>query len=119
MSDRQPIRRIRVDPPLVFGVSLLVALAINWKGFEGAMHGSADIVAVGVRFLVAVAVVWAGLFAVASLIASFAANTPAESGDATGDRRHTDGRAPASGLVAIDADHAAVAIAADTETAAG
>lgn len=67
----------RVDPGLIFGISLITALVISWPGFSGAMNGSADIVAVGVRFLIAVAVVWTGLWIVTSVIAGFAAAVPA------------------------------------------
>jgi hypothetical protein len=69
-------RKLRVDPQLVFGLSLLGALAISWPGFSAAMRGSADIMLVGVRFLIAVAVVWTGLFCVASIIAGFASTVP-------------------------------------------
>jgi hypothetical protein len=120
MSD--PRRRLRVDPQLVFGVSLIVSLAISWRGFEGAMHGSADIVTVGVRFLIAVAAVWTGLFMVASLIASYASSPTvvAPTTGASGSPGSPRSSALPSGNRALDADNvAAAAIAAETETAAG
>lgn len=111
-----PRRRVRVDPQLVFGISLLVSLAISWDGFSKAMHGSADIVAVGMRFLIAVGVVWTGLFLVASLLASYAAAPAAPAAPAP---RAATGR-PHELTGDINADvAAAAAIAADTESAAG
>ncbi len=122
---------LRVDPQLVFGISVLVALAISWPGLAGAMRGSADIMTVGVRFLIGVAVVWTALFCVASLIAGFSATTTRET-KATGpvsDRAATDlsrTTTPATPsftppVLELDPAQAVAAaqIAAATETAAG
>ncbi len=114
-------RRLRVDPQLVFGISLLVALAISWRGLMGAMNGSADIMTVGVRFLIAVAVVWTGLFSVASLLASYAAATP-DRENSTGETQDRRQLSPALSAMSreLEADaNAATAIAAETESAAG
>ena len=109
----EPRRRMRVDPQFVFGLSLIVSLLISWRGFSGAMHGSSDIMTVGVRFLIAVAVVWTGLYLVASLIAGYAA-TPQVRVGVPGARAV----APSSGARELEADNVA-AVAAETETAAG
>jgi hypothetical protein len=101
-ADPPAPRRVRIDPQLVFGATLVLALAINWSGFSGAMHGAVDIVALGARFLVTVALVWAALFAVASMIAGFAATPPPA---ADGDGRRASDRVPAPR--ALEADPAA------------
>lgn len=114
-------RRLKVDPLLVFGLSLIVSLALSWPGFAGAMNGSADIIVVGVRFLIAVAVVWTGLFLVASLIAGYAASTPTGA-VVSGDRIAVSTPSATNTIThrEVEADNAAAsAIAADTESVAG
>ncbi len=121
--------RVRVDLQLVFGVSLLVALAISWPGFSGAMNGTADIVTVGIRFLVVVGAAWVGIYGVASLIAAYASNPQGADRAAApvaADRRRASDRAAATADVrtAVEPDtrgavNRAAAIAVDTEHAAG
>jgi hypothetical protein len=117
----------RVDPGLIFAISLIGALVISWPGFSGAMQGSADVVTVGVRFLIAVAVLWTGLWIVTSLIAGFAAASerPANHPDDNGPTvAGTPALASAPGggdpslSAALEAG-AAAAIAAETEHVAG
>ncbi len=121
---------VRADPQLVFGISVLVALAISWPGLAGAMRGSADIMTVGVRFLIAVAVVWSALFCVASLIAGFATTSARETdmpgpvglAEVPGFARSTTANPPLTPpVLELDPAQAAAAaqIAAATETAAG
>jgi hypothetical protein len=62
----------RVDPHLVFGISLFAALVLSWPSLAGAMHGRVDIVDAGVHLLVAVAVSWAGCYMVGSLVYGYA-----------------------------------------------
>ncbi len=112
-------RRLRVDPQLVFGVSLIASLFISWPGLRNAMNGSADIMAVGVNLLVGVAVIWTGLFMVASLIASYSAtastvrkSVSVTNGPPVAERRATSNE--------IEADQfEASAIAANAEITAG
>lgn len=128
--NEQP-RPPRVDPGLIFGISLLTALVISWPGFSGAMNGSADIVSVGARFLIAVAVIWSGLFIVTSVIAGFAAAPalPTARPDQETDSASPPTTAAALGALAPNASdparpaaleaEAAAAIAAETEHVAG
>lgn len=121
-------RGTRVDAQLVFGISVLVSLLIAWPGLRGAMEGSADIMGVGVRFLVSVAVVWSALFAVATLIAGYASTAPAApprdaapTAGFPGPGAASTGPLSAPAALELDAAQAdaAARIAAETESAAG
>lgn len=74
----EPQRRKGLDPQLLYGISLLLALAMTWSSLQAAMRGDADIVAVGIQLLVTVAVLWTGGFLVSSLIGGYATQIPTE-----------------------------------------
>jgi hypothetical protein len=61
----------RVEPQLLFGVSLLGGLALSWRALSGAMHGDVDITVAGVRLLVAIAFVWACAYGITALLTSY------------------------------------------------
>ncbi|HEY3832338.1 MAG TPA: hypothetical protein VGO03_08615 [Acidimicrobiia bacterium] len=84
----------RVDPHLIFGISLFLALAVSWPALSGAMHGSVDIVQAGVHLLVALAIAWAGCYGIGSLLYSYSH---------TGDDQHA-GEATAVGPLRRVAD---------------
>jgi hypothetical protein len=77
MNDATPHGRAGVDPEVLFGISLLIGLALSWGALDGAMHGRVDILAAGVRLLVAVAFAWAGCFGVATMVTGFARDVAA------------------------------------------
>ncbi len=68
----------RVDPHLVFGISLFIALAVSWPALSGAMHGNVDIIQAGAHLLVAVALSWTGCYGIGTLLHGYAhgAGTP-------------------------------------------
>src|SRR3954468_13233087 len=66
----------RVDPHLIFGISLFAALVLSWPSLAGAMHGEIDIVQAGIRLLIALAISWAGCYAVGSLVYGYAQSAP-------------------------------------------
>jgi hypothetical protein len=72
----------RVDPHLVFGISLVIALVLSWPSLSGAMHGLVDIVQAAIHLLVAMAISWAGCYGVGSLLHGYAQSTPAPSATA-------------------------------------
>jgi hypothetical protein len=61
----------RVEPQLLFGVSLLGGLALSWRALSGAMHGDVDITIAGIRLLVSIAFVWACSYGITSLFTSY------------------------------------------------
>ncbi len=67
----------RIDPQLVFGISLLLALAVSWPALSGAMHGRVDIVQAGVHLLGALALSWAGCYGVGALLHGYAQSASA------------------------------------------
>jgi hypothetical protein len=67
-------RANRVDPHLIFGLSLLLALGVSWPSLSGAMHGTVDIVQAGVHLLGALAIAWAGCYGIGSLLYSYSQN---------------------------------------------
>ena len=67
-----PRHATRVDPHLVFGISLFLALGVSWPALSGAMHGTVDIVQAGVHLLVALAIAWAGCYGIGALWHSYA-----------------------------------------------
>lgn len=74
MSDAPKPKRI--DPQLLYGLSLLGGLAMSWPSFATAMRGESDIIAAGIRLLLSIAVVWTGGFFITSLIGGYAAGIP-------------------------------------------
>ncbi|HEY1739551.1 MAG TPA: hypothetical protein VGI86_12615 [Acidimicrobiia bacterium] len=71
MEPQYPRRANRVDPHLIFGISLFVALAVSSPALSGAMRGTVDIVEAGVHLLVAEAIAWAGCYGIGSLLYSY------------------------------------------------
>ena len=65
-------RRPRVDPQLLFGISLIIGLFLAWPSLSSAMKGNSDIVAAGIRLLLSIGVAWTGCFLVSTLIGGYA-----------------------------------------------
>ena len=63
----------RIDPQLLYGLSLLGGLALAWPSLASAMRGESDIIAAGIRLLAAIAAVWTGSFLLSALIGGYAA----------------------------------------------
>jgi hypothetical protein len=61
----------RVEPQLLFGVSLIGGLALSWRALSGAMHGDVDITVAGVRLLVSIAFVWVCSYGITALLTSY------------------------------------------------
>jgi hypothetical protein len=66
-----------LDPSLMFGISLLLSLALWWPSLTAAMHGDVDITVAGLRYLAALGLSWVAVYGVASLIANYAHEEPA------------------------------------------
>lgn len=75
MSEHEP-PRAAADASLVFAVSLVLSLAVSWPSFSAAFSGDLDITVAALRYLVALALSWAGVWLLATAIASFGRNRP-------------------------------------------
>ncbi len=67
----------RVDPQLLYGLSLLGGLALSWPSLASAMRGETDIIAAGIRLLLSISIVWIGAYFITSLIGGYAAGIEA------------------------------------------
>jgi len=89
---REPARR--VDPELLFGISLLAGLALSASSLSGALHGDVDITVAGLRLLVAIAFSWAASYGITAMFTSFSARADelarAEHGNDNLQRRASD-----------------------------
>jgi len=60
------------DPALIFGVSLLLAVALSLPTLRPTLHGDVDIADAAIRFFFALALSWAGVYGLASIIGTSA-----------------------------------------------
>ncbi len=102
---RPPEPPRRVEPQLLFGISLLGGLALSWRALSSAMHGDVDITVAGVRLLVSIAFVWACSYGITALFTSYSMTADrrthdAVHGDGAGTPRRRAGELPAPGEAA-------------------
>lgn len=83
----------RVDPQLLFGISLFAGLVLAAPALHGALEGDVDIVVAGIRLLVSIAFAWCAVYAITWLFVTFAMQadvSPAPRDDDSLRRRATD-----------------------------
>jgi hypothetical protein len=66
-----PRGRAAVDPALAFGISLALSLVLWWPTLQGTLSGNIDITVAGLRYLAALGISWAGVFAIATVFATY------------------------------------------------
>jgi hypothetical protein len=71
MGEQAPRGRATVDPALAFGISLALSLVLWWPTLQGTLNGNIDITVAGLRYLAALGISWAGVFAVATVFATY------------------------------------------------
>jgi hypothetical protein len=64
-------RHARVDPALLFGISLGLSLVLWWPSLTGALNGNIDITSAGLRYLAALGLSWLGVFGIGVLVAGY------------------------------------------------
>jgi hypothetical protein len=67
----QPNGRATVDPALAFGIALALSLVLWWPSLRGTLDGNIDITTAGLHYLAALGISWAGVFAVATVFATY------------------------------------------------
>jgi hypothetical protein len=64
-------RRGAVDPALLFGISLVLSLALWWPSLTGALDGSIDITVAGLRYLAALGLSWIAVYGLSLLVSGY------------------------------------------------